>query len=67
MAIWGNRIQQWYKQTFDGHTYEILSPNGGLSIEKGKDADLIVVDGDPLELKSTIDMVFIDGEEIDTE
>lgn len=37
------------------------------SIEKGKDADLIVVDGDPLELKSTIDMVFIDGEEIDTE
>ncbi len=37
------------------------------SIEKGKDADLIVVDGDPLELKSTIDMVFIDGEEVDTE
>ena len=37
------------------------------SIEKGKDADLVVVDGDPLELKSTIDKVFIDGDEIDTE
>ena len=37
------------------------------SIEKGKDADLVVVDGDPLELKSTIDKVFIDGDEIGTE
>ncbi|MFW6142402.1 MAG: amidohydrolase [Candidatus Saliniplasma sp.] len=37
------------------------------SIEKGKDADLVVVDGDPLELQATIDKVFIDGEEIDTE
>ncbi len=36
------------------------------SIEKGKDADLLVVDGGPLEIKSTIDKVFIDGEEIDT-
>ncbi len=35
------------------------------SIEKGKDADLLVVDGDPLELKSTVDRVFIEGEEIE--
>lgn len=31
------------------------------SIDEGKTADLIVVDGDPLEAKSHVDMVFIDG------
>lgn len=35
------------------------------SIEKGKDADLVVVDGDPLDLKSKIDKVMIEGEEIE--
>ena len=37
------------------------------SIEEGKDADLIVVDGDPLEVKSKVEKVFIDGKEIDLE
>ncbi len=37
------------------------------SIEKGKDADLVVIDGDPLELKSRIERVFIEGEEVDIE
>ncbi len=37
------------------------------SIEEGKDADLVVIDGDPLEVKSRIERVFIEGEEIDTE
>lgn len=37
------------------------------SIEKGKDADLVVFDGDPLELKSRVEKVFIEGEEIDLE
>lgn len=35
------------------------------SIEEGKDADILVVDGDPLELKSRIDKVFIEGEEVE--
>ncbi len=34
------------------------------SIEKGKHADLVVVDGDPLELKSEINKVFIKGTEV---
>ncbi|MFP3871572.1 MAG: amidohydrolase [Candidatus Natronoplasma sp.] len=34
------------------------------SIEKGKDADLVVVEGDPLELKSRIEKVFINGQEV---
>jgi len=37
------------------------------SLEKGKDADIVVLDGDPLEIKSRVEKVFIDGEEIDTE
>jgi imidazolonepropionase-like amidohydrolase len=32
------------------------------SIEKGKDADLRVVNGDPLDARSKVTMVFIDGE-----
>jgi imidazolonepropionase-like amidohydrolase len=32
------------------------------SIEKGKDADLRVVDGDPLDIRSRVVMVLIDGE-----
>lgn len=31
------------------------------SLEKGKDADLVVFDGDPLELRSKIELVLIDG------
>lgn len=34
------------------------------SIEEGKNADLIVVQGDPLEPNSQVDMVFIDGKPI---
>jgi len=32
------------------------------SIEKGKDADLRILDGDPLELRTKVEMVLIDGE-----
>ena len=32
------------------------------SIEKGKDADLRILDGDPLELRTKVEMVIIDGE-----
>ena len=32
------------------------------SIEKGKDADLRVVDGDPLDIRSKVKMVLINGE-----
>jgi imidazolonepropionase-like amidohydrolase len=32
------------------------------SIEKGKDADLRILDGDPLELRTSVEMVLIDGE-----
>jgi imidazolonepropionase-like amidohydrolase len=35
------------------------------SIEKGKDATLIVVDGDPLEIRSTITRMFIQGRDVD--
>jgi imidazolonepropionase-like amidohydrolase len=31
------------------------------SLEKGKDADLIVLDGDPLDSLSKIEMIFVDG------
>jgi len=31
------------------------------SIEKGKDADIRIVDGDPLELRTKVEMVLIDG------
>ena len=32
------------------------------SIEKGKDADIRILSGDPLELKTRVEKVFIDGE-----
>ena len=32
------------------------------SIEKGKDADIRILDGDPLELRTKVEMVLIDGE-----
>jgi imidazolonepropionase-like amidohydrolase len=35
------------------------------SIEEGKSASLFVVDGDPLEIRSRIETVFIDGRETD--
>lgn len=35
------------------------------SIEEGKDADLVILDGDPLDLKSKVEKVFIDGKDID--
>jgi imidazolonepropionase-like amidohydrolase len=31
------------------------------SIEKGKDADLRILNGDPLDIKSKVEMVIIDG------
>lgn len=31
------------------------------SIQKGKDADLVILDGDPLQLTSTVEMVIING------
>ncbi|MFW6040976.1 MAG: amidohydrolase [Thermoplasmatota archaeon] len=37
------------------------------SLEEGKDADIVVLDGNPLELKSRIKKVFIEGEEIELE
>ncbi len=35
------------------------------SLEKGKDADIVVLDGDPLDLKSKVERVYIEGKEID--
>jgi imidazolonepropionase-like amidohydrolase len=32
------------------------------SIEKGKDADIHIISGDPLELKTRVEKVFINGE-----
>jgi imidazolonepropionase-like amidohydrolase len=37
------------------------------SIEKGKIADLIVTDGDPLEVRTHVQMMFIKGESVDLE
>jgi len=37
------------------------------SLEEGKDADIVVLDGDPLEIKSRVEKVFIEGEKIDLE
>jgi imidazolonepropionase-like amidohydrolase len=37
------------------------------SIDEGKSADLIVSDGDPLDVRTTIKMVFIDGKPADLE
>jgi len=37
------------------------------SIEKGKVADLILTDGDPLEVKTNVKMMFIKGEAVDLE
>jgi imidazolonepropionase-like amidohydrolase len=37
------------------------------SIEKGKYADLIVTDGDPLEVRTQVKMMFIKGEAVDLE
>ena len=40
----------------------ILGLTGRLgSIQKGRDADLVILDGDPLEPSSRIEMVLIDG------
>ena len=36
------------------------------SIEKGKDADIRILDGDPLELRTKVEMVLIDGEVVYT-
>ena len=45
---------------------EILGVGDELgSIEKGKTADLILTDGDPLEAKTNIKMEFINGKEVD--
>jgi len=35
------------------------------SLEKGKDATLLVTDGDPLEITTRIDKLFIQGRRID--
>jgi len=32
------------------------------SIEVGKDADLVIVDGSPFEILDTVSMVFVNGE-----
>ena len=37
------------------------------SIEKGKDADIILTDGDPLEVKTNVKRMFIRGREVDLE
>ncbi len=37
------------------------------SIEPGKSASLIITDGDPLEIRTTVERVFIDGREADLE
>jgi imidazolonepropionase-like amidohydrolase len=37
------------------------------SIDEGKTADLIVADGDPLDVRTTIKMEFIDGKPVDLE
>jgi imidazolonepropionase-like amidohydrolase len=36
------------------------------SLEKGKDADVIILDGYPLHIKTWVDQVFIDGESVYT-
>ncbi len=43
-----------------------LSKNLG-SLEEGKAADLIVTDGDPLEVTTKVEMVFIDGKPVSTD
>ena len=42
-----------------------VADRGG-SIEKGKDADIRILDGDPLELRTKVEMVLIDGEVVYT-
>jgi len=37
------------------------------SIEEGKQADLVVTDGDPLEVTTSVKRVFIQGEAVDLE
>lgn len=45
------------------HAAEILGIAERLgSIEKGKDADLVVFDGDPLELSSRVEAVIVSGQ-----
>mgnify|MGYP003750767489 FL=1 len=34
------------------------------TIEPGKDADILVLDGSPMEISSTIERVFVNGEEV---
>ncbi len=34
------------------------------SLEEGKDADIVVINGDPLEIKSSIEEVYIQGEKV---
>lgn len=47
---------------------EILGVGNQLgSIEKGKVADLILTDGDPMEAKTNIKQVFIGGREVSLE
>lgn len=50
------------------HAAEILGVGDRVgSIEEGKDATLIVTDGDPLEITTHVEMMFIDGRRIDLE
>ena len=45
---------------------QILGVGGRVgSLERGKDATLIVTDGDPLEIRTQVVMEFIDGRQID--
>jgi hypothetical protein len=37
------------------------------SIEEGKSASLIIVDSDPLEIRTRVEKEFIDGREVDLE
>ena len=44
---------------------EILGVDNRIgSLEKGKDADVIILDGYPLDIKTWVDQVFIDGESV---
>jgi len=44
---------------------QILGVNNRVgSLEKGKDADVIILDGYPLNIKTWVDQVFIDGESV---
>ena len=34
------------------------------SLEKGKDADIVITDGDPFEVSTTVEKVYIDGKQV---